>query len=164
MNGGMTMTNPAVTVAELVQVVKKAVDHVQRDGSVTISRIELNMKTVLERSAQGEGTFLWNVLTASGSVKDEEIQTLNLKLKPSPPGTHGLNAEDLEYELTVAMNAIKIGVNEAERSEPRYTLEEATVEFNFSVTQEGQILIYKFGGSTRNERTHGLILTMTKRS
>lgn len=156
------MTNPAVTVVELIQEIKQAVWYVEQDGSVKITCMELNVKTVLERTPQGE--FKWKVLTVGGSSKNAETQTLNLKLEPIPPGDHKAleERETLKDDLIAAINAIKSGVNEAERLPPRFTLQAATVEFSFSVTDEGKIIVLGIGAGGKNEETHSIKLTLNK--
>lgn len=156
------MTNPAVTVVELIQEVKKAVQYAEQDGSVKITCIELDVKTVLERTPAGE--FKWKVLTLSGSNKHAETQTLNLKLEPTPPGDHKAleQIETLKDDLITAINAIKSGVNEAERTPPRFTLQAATVEFSFSVTDEGKIVVLGIGAGGKSEEAHSIKLTLNK--
>lgn len=154
------MSNPAVTVVALIREIKEAVAYVEKDGSVKISRVELDLKTTLERTDSGE--FTWQVLTLGGSSKNTETQTLHIKFEPIAAGDHGLETLTLKDDLITAINVIKIGMGEAERQPPRFKLEEANVEFGFDVTQEGKIQLFKIGPSGKDDLAHTVKLTLTK--
>lgn len=162
LKGEFVTYNPAVSLVEIIRIIKAAVAYVEADESIRITQMEINLKTALEDN--GQGGLVVRVLTLGYTVQDSEVQTIQLKLIPDSNDDHGDTDEkhSVEDQLIVAINTIKIGVKEAQAAEPVFQLQEATVELAFGVTEEGKIEVAKFGRSRKGSVTHTIKLTISR--
>jgi hypothetical protein len=138
----MAENEKANSFITLIGEVKTAVQRAQVDlnkRNLTVSEVELNLKTVMDK--HGEGGFEFKIapldlgLAVKGKISDSAIQTITLKLVPTLPGME-LESSPSD-EINLAINAIVQAVDEALSTKPSFILSDATIELNFSSTKEG---------------------------
>ncbi len=152
----------ALTVQKLVEQIKAAVAHVEQDQSVKVTGLELELKTTLEGS--GSAGFKLGPVKIGGSAGGKNIQTISIKLKPDDATKHGVrDLDNLKDDLISAINAIKIAVNEAQRTKPEFGLDSATVNFNFAINSDGSFEVIAFKSNIKAEEVHTIKLTLTER-
>lgn len=140
------MSVDQTSIVELVQQVKAAIQGVQAASSgsrISITKVGLELKTVLKRELSGEAKLQIIPLGVAGGQHQEQIQVIGITLVPRPV-TKGV-AGSVAEELAEAIGLIRTAVKEAAESPPAYGLEEATVSLSFGVTKKGKIAIFVGG-------------------
>jgi len=139
----------------LVREVKQAVQAAQAElleQGITISQVDLQLKTTAKRDGGGDIGFKFEPLGIDvglgGKIAKGDVQTISLSLVPAPLGME-LESTPAE-ELVEALQAISGAVQEALGTQPDLALSEATVELNFGITKEGKAKFSIFSGVTGN--------------
>jgi hypothetical protein len=155
----MTVTNSVVLV-DLVHDIKMAIQNAQKQApDILITKAECSLKTTLSKGPKG--ALKLGPVEIGGKYVRTEIQTLSLKLVPI------LSTVDLmspaSDALTQGIAAISKAANDAASSEPRFGLDEATVDINFGVDASGSITVFG-GGEVSDQNVHTLKLTLKKKA
>jgi hypothetical protein len=149
-----------VTLVGLVHDIKTAIQNAQQETpDILITKAECGLKTTLSKGPKG-GVKLGPV-EIGGKYVWTDIQTLSLTLTPIPRVVELFSpASDA---LTQGIAAISMAANDAASSEPRFGMDEATVEINFGVDASGSITVFA-GGEVSDQNVHTLKLTLKKRA
>jgi hypothetical protein len=169
--------NPAVTMIELLDVLKKAIAVAEKDTpSVTIKRASLEIKAQLVQRASGG--FDLNPLKIpikfGGEFKTTGVQTIHLDFEVVKRKTAGLTDEDkarLQTGLVQAINTVKIAVKDAQQpvtdpNLPNLSFKGAEVTLNFVLDEEGHVTFLGFekalelGGSIAAQYANTIKLTL----
>jgi hypothetical protein len=126
---------------------------------INITRVELEIKTVIQKSAGVEGKLELIPLEGSAHYSTSDTQTISLSLIPEKPTIKLL--APVADELAEAIQVISEGVQEAARSYPAFGLDEASVVLNVGIKKDGKILIV-LGASGEKETTHSIKLTIKR--
>jgi hypothetical protein len=141
----------------LVREMKSAIaraDGELRKNELKITRVELELKTVIEKS--GGGGISISVVEIDGDVTRTDSNTLTLTLVPSKRGVQLMSPPS--DQLVDAILATASAAWEAADSPPAFDLQEATVSIEVGVTAEGKIKVIAHGGASRD---HGHTMTIT---
>lgn len=150
------------TFLDLVRDVKEAVQYSQKlleQGGITISRVDLKLKTILERI--GGAKFKIRPIEISGQYAKTDIETINLSLIPKVPDIELMGSVD--EPLYGAIEAINSAVQEAASSAPAFEFAEATVTLDVGITKEGTVAVVA-GVKGKKVTTHTVTLTLTTRT
>jgi hypothetical protein len=144
--------NPLVNlVREVRQAVQAAQTEIFEQG-ITISLVDIQLKTTAKRDGGGDLGFKFEPLGIDvglgGKIAKGDVHTISLSLVPAPLSME-LESTPSE-ELVGAMKAISGAVQEALGSQQDFALREATVELNFGITKEGKAKFSIFSGVTGN--------------
>lgn len=162
------MPNRAVSVLEFVTAVQASVaQDFSREGdgpnALVVQHIELELKTVLSRTAGGG--LEWRLVTATGEAADSQTQTLSLCWERKPPerraATESLPA-DLEYQLITGLSALRIGAGEWARLSRDLPFQSVggQLVFGVAVREDGGLYVGRFGRGAGHERLHTVTLKL----
>jgi hypothetical protein len=151
-------TPKPVTLADLVRDIKTAIQNAQQQTpDILITKAECSLKATLSGGPKGGLTL--GPVQIGGKYVRSQIQTLSLTLTPVPRVAELMSpASDA---LTKGIAAISAAANEAASSEPRFGLNEATVEINFGIDASGSVTVF-VGGEVGEQNVHTLKLTLAR--
>ena len=169
--------NPAVTMLELVTVLKEAIAVAEKDTpSVTIKKASLELKAqMIEKVGGGlDLTPLKIPIKFGAELKTTGVQTIHLDFELVKRKTAGLTDDDktrLHQGLVQAINTVKIAVQDAQKpvadpNLPNLSFKSAEVTLNFILDQEGHITFLGFekalelAASVAAEYTNTIKLTL----
>ncbi|NLV26596.1 MAG: hypothetical protein GXY48_05455 [Methanomicrobiales archaeon] len=139
--------------------IKRAIQHSVMGSGLNVKKIDLEIKNVLEKSANGKLEFKPLNVNISGEVKEEDIQTICISLKPDIDEVTLMGYKDIPSQLAEAVALIKKAIHEAALKEPKFKLENAVITLQFQITKEGEIsMILGAGGSSAY--SHKIVLTL----
>lgn len=149
-----------VTVSGLISDIKTALQRAQTAltaGHLHIAKAELEIKTVLEATAEAGFKFTLVPLDLSGKYARKDSQTISLTFVPAPAAVRMLSpvADDLTSAILAAVQAIK----DASAAKPQFDLDEAAVSLEIGVTADGSIKV-GLGGGVSRESTHTVKLIL----
>lgn len=150
----------------IVAQVKKAIIEVEKDApsegpQLQIKAAELTLNAVVTKDLGGDFSFKIFGHEFGGGVDltKADTQTIKLKLTPDLSEAMEFGTEDVSARLVEAMRSIRDSVARAADEEPRFALEEASVELNFQVDKDGKISFIIAGeGKKTNAQTIALTL------
>jgi hypothetical protein len=153
-------------IDEIIGQVKKAILEVDKDAppsgsQLTIKEADLTLNAINTGKGGVDAGFkiFGHDLGFTADRTKAETHTIELKLKPSAEDAMAFGTEDVQAELVNAMRAIRDSVANASASEPRFALDEASVELNFQVDDDGTIKFILVGeGKRSNVQTVKLTL------
>jgi hypothetical protein len=154
-------------IENVISGVKRAIKATQSDGgmqAINVEKLELTLKGMVEKGAGGELKIKIPIIDTSLGTKLEitskELQTIQLTLVPVKSTTRsGSSTETFERELVKAIRDIREGIKNAAASEPKFSLQNASVELNFVVNNKGEIaLLAKGSGQSEISQTVKLFL------
>jgi hypothetical protein len=153
-----TMTDLSTSAVALVQDMKAAVlaagDRL-RENYLKITKVELELRTVVQKSAGGGVSI--RVLEIDGDISRDETGTLSVTLVPAKGGLQ-LMAPPSE-ELIAAIVATAAASAEASQLPPRFDLTESTVTLDVGVTMSGKVQLFAHGAGSR-EKGHTMTITL----
>jgi hypothetical protein len=149
----------------IVDQVKKAITEVDKDTppegpALTIKDADLTLSLVHTGKGGVDAGFkiFGHDLGFTADRTKADTHTIDLKLKPSADVME-LGHQDVQQSLVDAMRAIRDSVARAAASEPRFALDEASVELNFQVDDDGTFSFIVVGeGKRSNVQTVKLTL------
>jgi hypothetical protein len=149
----------------IVDQVKKAILEVDKDApsegpALTIKEADLTLSLVRTKKGGVDAGFklFGHDLGFTADRTKADTHTIDIKLKPSADVME-LGHVDVQQTLVDAMRAIRDSVAKAAQSEPRFALDEASVELNFQVDDNGTISFVFVGeGKWSNAQTVKLTL------
>lgn len=145
---------------DLIRDVKLAIQNAQlRTPDIIVTKAELEIKTTLSGGPGIEGKI--GPVEISGQYSKSQIQTLSLVLVPKPSAIELMGPRT--DSLTDAIALISSAAREAAASEPRFALNEATVELNFAVDKSGKAM-FIVGADISTTNTHTLVLTLQNKT
>jgi hypothetical protein len=147
-------------IVELVREVKSAIvaaDTGGDNGGMTVSRVDLELKTTFSGGIGGEAK-VFKLVDIGASVSRAQVQTISLSLVPRAGAVELMHSVD--EELKEGIEVVKSAVREAASSAPAFDLREATVSVNMTVDAEGKVRIF-FGPEGKWENVHSATLTLT---
>ncbi len=150
--------NLSRSATRLVREMKAAVaraDGELRENNLKITKVELELRTVIEKS--GGGGISVSVVEIDGDVTRTDSNTLALTLVPSKRGVQLMSPAS--EQLVEAILATAAASLEAADNPPAFELEEATVSIEVGVTAEGKIKVIAHGGASR-DRGHTMTITL----
>jgi hypothetical protein len=165
---------PGTDFSIVISKVKEGILEAQKRGAfdaalLPLKSLTLTLKTVVETDIGG--AFKLTVpfqIGASGSQQQQNTQTVVLTLTPPSPPLQvmmkmAVEAETLENSLVKALLAIHKGVQAASVGDPPFVPDNATVELNFGITDQGEIaVLLQASGKIENTNTLKLELGKTK--
>jgi hypothetical protein len=149
----------------IVTQVKGAILELEKDSpaggaQIQLKSAELTLNVAVTKSVGGDFKFqlFGHGFGGGAELTKVDTQTITLKLKP-----HGALAfaavPGLQARLVNALRAIRDSVAAAAISEPKFDLDETTVELNFEIDKHGEISFIVTGeGKTVNAQTITLTL------
>jgi len=151
--------DPENAIMDLVRQVKEAIRQMESsrpDKKLKISKVDLEIKTTLKKEVGASGKVKWLPIPIelSANHQKSEIQTITLSLVPTETVLMKGSVSD---ELADAIKVIRVGVEEAAKSNPPFDLKEATVSLNIGSTKDGKIQVI-VGGGIKTENTHSVKL------
>lgn len=154
---GITMGSDELT--SVIGDIKRAIQYSVTGSGLDVEKIDLEINNVLEKSANGKLEFKPLNVSISGEVKEQDIQTILISLKPDKDEVTLMGSRDIPSQLAEAVALIKKTIHEAELQEPKFKLENAVITLQFQITKEGEIsMILGAGGSTAY--SHKIVLTL----
>jgi hypothetical protein len=149
----------------VVDQVKKAILEVDKDTpsdgtALMIKEADLTLSMARTKKAGVDTGFkIFGLdLGVTADRTKADTHTIDLKLKPSADVME-LGREDVQQILVDAMRAIRDSVARAAESEPRFALDEASVDLNFQVDDDGTIS-FIFAGEGKKSNVHTVKLTL----
>lgn len=140
-------------IDRIVNEVKKAilaVEEDKRDDAPSIKAAQLTLRAI--RTEALGGGFEFKIfgfgIKIKGKVTEADTQTIQLKLVPAD-AAETFSEEEVSATLVTALRAVRDSAARAAASEPRFKLEEGSIELNFEVTQDGEIEIVVVGEAER---------------
>lgn len=150
------------TARSFLRDIKAAVQEVQRHlehENLSIDKVELELKTTVDKKA--DGTLKFKIVEIGADVSHEDVQTLGISLKP---GAGGVNLmAGISEELTDGIEATVAVTREAAQMQPPFHLDEATVSVEVGMTREGTVKIF-VGGSTSRATSHTVTFTIKSKA
>jgi hypothetical protein len=144
---------------ELVDVVSQLKEAIQRaqeqTPGVQVTSAQIQLKTTMSGGPGVDLTF--HALQLSGSYSRSQVQTLTVTLTPRPPALELMSP--VSDQLADAIAAISSAARQAAVSEPKFDLQDATIELNIGVDKQGKAMIIA-GGSVESSNYHVLTLTV----
>ncbi len=146
-------------IEKVITGVKRAVKAAQdssKDGQIVeVEKLELTLKGLMQKGVGGELKVRIPIIdTALGTkaeITKQELQTIQLTLVPMKKTTRsGFTPEKFERELVEAIKNIQDGIKNASSVEPKFELQNASIELNFVVNNKGEITLLA-KGSTQSE-------------
>ncbi len=159
-------------IEKVITGVKRAVKAAQQSSTegqvVEVEKLELTLKGLMQKSVGGELNIRIPILdTALGTkaeITNQEFQTIKLTLVPIKKTTRsGFTPEKFERELVEAIKNIQEGIKNASSVEPRFELQDASIELNFVVNNKGEIALL-MKGSAQSEATQTVKLSLRPKS
>jgi hypothetical protein len=151
----MPENKPDALVAA-VQEIKTAIQNAQlQTPEIVVTKAAVVIKTTL--TGGPNATLKLGPVEIGAKYSLSQIQTLSLTLTPAPKEIELFGT--MSDALTSGIVAICNAAREAAISEPPFSLEEATVEVNFTTDSSGKVT-FVLGGEIGHEVTHTLRLTL----
>jgi Trypsin-co-occurring domain 2 len=150
----------------IVGEVKKAILTLAKDPPtngtvVAVTKADLTLQAIVEKQFGGDFKFkiFGHDLGTSFGLTKADTHTINIDLEPTAAEIAAFEPHGIADDLVEAMRAIRDSVAHAEANEPRFKLDEATVELNFEVDKYGTINFVVTGGR-KTANTHTIKLTL----
>jgi len=153
-------------IDHIVGQVKGAILEVDKDAPpkgpmLTIEEADLTLTAIATKKGGVDAGFkiFGHDLGFIADRTKANTQTIELKLKPVVEGAMEFGGLDVQEALVNAMRAVRDSVASAAATEPAFTLDEASVELNFEVDDDGKISFFLVGEGKRSAvQTVGLTL------
>ncbi len=146
--------NSSDQFADVVRQLKKAIQEAQlRAPDIVVTRADLQLKTTLSGGPGVDVSF--HALELSGSYVRSQVQTLTMSLTPHPPAIELMSP--VSDQLADAIATISSAARDAAVSEPRFDLQDATIELNIGVDKHGKAMVIA-GGTVDSANYHTLTL------
>jgi len=149
----------------VVSQIKQAVAHFesqQTDPVFKVSKLDLTLKAVLEKSADAGFKFKIPVIDLEVgpkvTIKDSQTQTITLTLVPAKEPQTLFKSINVPETLYNALLDIDSSLKNALVTEPRFALSEGAIELNFVVDKDGTVTVIVFGGGRDVQTTNTLKL------
>lgn len=144
--------------------VKTALQDVEselQDEGLAITKLELALKTAVEK--KGEATIEFKIIELGADVTASSVQTFTIVLKPTPKSVadEADLVGGLAEELARGIAATVAVTREAATIRPPFELDEASIEVDIGMTKEGKAKIF-VGGSYSKETTHTATFTLAR--
>src|SRR4051794_21976443 len=153
-------------INDIVTQIKKAILALEKDapvneGRVTVTEADITLEAVVTKSGGPDAKFkiFGHDIGFKGELSKEDTQTIEIKLKPRAADAMAFGSDDVSETLFEAMRAVRSGVAHAASDEPRFALDEATVELNFVTGTDGSI-DFVIAGERKTANTHTVKLTL----
>lgn len=163
---GTEASELAGQIEKIVAQIKKAVLALDKDapangGRITITEADLTLEAVLTKDVGGDFKFkiFGHDLGGGTKLTKADTQTIEVKLKPRAADAMAFGDDEIATKLLAAMRAIRDGVSHAASDEPRFVLEEGSVELNFEVDKDGN-LDFIVAGERKSANTQTVKLTL----
>ncbi|MDN5768095.1 MAG: hypothetical protein L0H96_20280 [Humibacillus sp.] len=153
--GGVDLDTVIRQVKEALLLVQlEQAERAARTGvAVDVVRIELTLRTMVERTAGGEVRLTVPIVgqELGGGVDTswQQVQTVELTLVPPDGLPKRVPGWGLSEELARAVLGVEDAVRTAAETEPRFEMERASVELNVVVGRGGSISLVAKGSSGR---------------
>jgi len=149
----------------IVAQVKGAILELEKDAPsqgprLTLKAADLKLNIAVTKDVGGDFKFKLFGHDFGGGVDLTKVdtQTITLSLTPDASAAMAFGVEDVQTRLVNAMRAIRDSVARAAISEPRFSLDDATVELNFEVDKDGKISFIVTG---EGKKTNAQTITLT---
>ena len=144
----MADDNPFSNLTSAVKQATQSTQAALEQRGITVSQVDLELKTTLTKSGGGELGFKIEIIPIDigigSNFSKSDIQTISLSLVPAPPGMEF--ESELSDELVAAVRAVTDAVDDALQSKPAFDLSKATIELSFGVTKDGKAKFSIFSG------------------
>lgn len=151
-----------LSVADTITKVKSAINEVQKEGkfdNLSIDKIELTLKVLSEKNFYGDFKFKIPFIDTEvgfdGNDTKSGTQTIILNLVPDMQ--ERFVTRGIKEDLVQAISLIGEGIRNASEGEPKYKLQDSSIELNFVINKSGNIALI-FKGGMRSEITNTLKL------
>ncbi|MDD1686370.1 trypco2 family protein [Methanoregula sp.] len=156
----MSSVSMSEEMISIVRAVKSAIQQSITPTGLSVSKIDLELKTIIQKGIDGKLEYKPINLSLSGSYSRQDVQTISLSLTPQK-GIALFSLPDIASELAEAITIIQNTIKEASSTPPAYNLEKAQITLQFQITKEGGISLF-IGPKGKLEDTHTITLTIGK--
>lgn len=158
----MSPSSASKEIVSIIQEIKRAIQKSMKTPGLSVSKIDIELKTILEKGSDGKLEYKPINLNLSGKYQKQDVQTISISLIPEKEVTL-YKTVDIDVELSEAIDVIREALEEAASSKPVYKLDKAQITLQFVITKEGGISVI-VGASGKSEETHTITLTINSQS